>query len=89
MESLRDLRIVVRGLIRNPGFSAVAIITLEGIGIFGGYVPSTLIGIPIPARLSGAMFDAQIFDSLRVQPLIGRTLRREDSKPGADALRAE
>ena len=34
MESLlRDFRIAVRGLIRNPGFSAVAIITLAlGIG---------------------------------------------------------
>jgi hypothetical protein len=89
MESLRDLRIVVRGLIRNRGFSAVAIITREGIGIVGGYVPSTLTGIPIPARLSGAMFDAQIFDSLGVQPLIGRTRRRADSDPGADALRTE
>jgi predicted branched-subunit amino acid permease len=34
MESLlRDFRIAVRGLIRNPGFSAVAIVTLAlGIG---------------------------------------------------------
>ena len=34
MESLlRDFRIAVRGLVRNPGFSAVAIITLAlGIG---------------------------------------------------------
>jgi predicted permease len=152
MESLlRDFQITVRGLIRNPGFALVAMLTLalgigatttvfsvvygvlfrplpfpaadrfveivqvmpdretggtfragltpdqflnlqehsrllQGIGIFGGYAPRTLTGIPIPARLSGAIFDAEVFDALGVQPLLGRTLRREDSEPGADPV---
>jgi predicted permease len=152
MESLlRDFRIAIRGLARNPGFTAVAVITLalgigattsvfsvvygvllrplpfpaadrfveivqvmpdretggtfragltpdqflnlqehsrllEGIGIFGGYAPRTLTGIPIPARLSGAIFDAEVFNGLGVRPLIGRTLQREDSEPGADPV---
>ena len=59
---------------------------MQGIGIFGGYAPRTLTGIPVPARLSGAIFDAQVFDGLGVQPLLGRTLRREDSEPGADPV---
>jgi putative ABC transport system permease protein len=152
MESLvRDFRIAIRGLIRNPGFTAVAVLTLalgigattsvfsvvygvlirplpfpaagrfveivqvmpdrdtggtfragltpdqflnlqehstllQGIGIFGGYAPRTLTGIPVPARLSGAIFDAEVFDGLGVQPLLGRTLRREDSEPGTDPV---
>jgi predicted permease len=59
---------------------------LEGVGIFGGYAPRTLTGIPIPARLSGAILDAEVFDGLGVQPLLGRTLDREDSEPGADPV---
>jgi putative ABC transport system permease protein len=59
---------------------------LEGVGVFGGYAPRTLTGIPVPARLSGAMFDAQVFDALGVGPLLGRTLRPEDSDPGADPV---
>src|SRR4029079_9749419 len=152
MESLlRDFRIAIRGLARNPGVTAVAVITLalgigatttvfsvvygvllrplpfpaadrfveivqvlpdretggtfragltpdqflnlqghsrllEGIGVFGGYAPRTLTGIPIPARLSGAIFDAEVFSGLGVRPLIGRTLQREDSEPGADPV---
>jgi putative ABC transport system permease protein len=152
MESLlRDFRIAVRGLIRNPGFSAVAIVTLalgigatttvfsvvygallrplpfpgadrfveivqvvedrrtgekerwgltpdqflnlqehstllQGIGIFGAHAPRTLTGIAIPARLNGAGVSADLFDGLGVQPLLGRTLRREDSGPGADPV---
>jgi predicted permease len=152
MESLiRDFRFAIRSLARNPGFTAVGVLTLalgigatttvfsvvygvllrplpfpaadrfveivqvmpdretggtfragltadqflnlqehskllQGIGIFGGYAPRTLTGIRVPARLSGAIFDAQVFDGLGVQPLLGRTLRLEDSEPGADPV---
>jgi putative ABC transport system permease protein len=59
---------------------------LQGVGIFGAHAPRTLTGIPIPARLNGAGFSAELFDGLGVEPLLGRTLRREDSDPGADPV---
>jgi putative ABC transport system permease protein len=148
---LRDIGLAVRGLRRNPGFAAVAILTLalgigatttvfsvvygvllralpfsaadrlveivqlmpdtdtggthragltsdqflnlqehatllHSVGIFGAHAARTLTGIPVPARLNGAGFTAELFDGLGVQPLVGRTLRREDSEPGADPV---
>src|SRR5688572_28732582 len=59
---------------------------LHGIGIFGAHAPRTLTGIPIPARLNGAGVSADLFDGLDVQPLLGRTFRREDSEQGADPV---
>jgi putative ABC transport system permease protein len=59
---------------------------LVGIGIFGAHAPRTLNGIPIPARLNGAGVSADLFDGLGVHPLLGRTLRRQDSDAGADPV---
>jgi predicted permease len=59
---------------------------LHSVGIFAAHAPRTLTGVPIPARLNGAGFTAELFDGLGVQPLLGRTLRREDSEPGADPV---
>jgi len=40
--------------------------------------------IPRPQRHKGALFTPGVFEALRVQPILGRTFRDEEERPGAE-----
>jgi predicted permease len=59
--------------------------TLADMGMYSS-TPSTITGIPEPARLSTARISAAVFRILGAQPLIGRIFSDSEERAGADAV---
>src|SRR6266566_3394907 len=71
---MNDLKFAFRQLLKNPGFTAVAVLTLAlGIGAD-------------PARLSGIRASASLFPLLRVQPELGRGFTEAEDTFGGDRV---
>ena len=56
--------------------------SFDDIGVFD-YTSFNLTGQGEPERLAGSMVSAGLFEILRVQPVLGRTLLPEEDRPGA------
>src|SRR5919205_379455 len=81
----------VRSLWKNPGFSAVAILTIAvGIGantaLFSVYDNFTLTGNGDPEQLNGLRVSATFFPPLGILPAIGRNFTAEEDLPNGPAV---
>jgi putative ABC transport system permease protein len=59
--------------------------TLDAVGSWG-HAPATLRLPTISVRLNGGAISAGVLEGLGVQPVLGRTLHRQDSEPGAERI---
>ncbi|HVT57106.1 MAG TPA: ABC transporter permease [Thermoanaerobaculia bacterium] len=59
--------------------------SFEGLAAFNNGTV-TLSGNDKPERLDGAAVTAEMFDLLRVKPILGRAFRRGDDRPGAEPV---
>ncbi len=58
----------------------------EGMALFKPYQSFTVTGAVGAERVAGALTTANLFDVLGLHPAVGRTLRAEDDRPGAERV---
>src|ERR671924_483867 len=90
---MNDLKFAVRQLLKNPGFTTVAVLTLAlGIGatttIFSVVNGVLLRPLEYPGseRLPGRFVSTNYFKVFGIEPILGRTFLPEEEEQGASRV---